>query len=259
MTATRLTNPMIRTSDQFHDDVNKLLEEGLFQEALDLARQGIRRFPGDRPLALLEAMSLGSLGHYPLARDILEGLRRVEPDAGGILSELTEVYLNLGKKKNAIRCAREALRLADCDEEDPLRFAEMFDAHGLPAEVARCSALAIRMNPRSAEGWFRLGCAVWSSGHTTAAESCCRRAVNLMPEFWIAVTMLAVICFDERRFEEAKVLWERVPMEEHQDSASLVRWRSLLRSSDSQVKEIRRRWREIRAEERPRPPHPLLR
>ena len=243
---------MIRDSDEFAAAASDLLDEERYEDALEIIRQGLRQFPGDGILRFLEASTLGELGHHPLARDILEQLRREDfdgCDSSLFFAELMGSYLNLGRKKDAIQCVRDAIRRADFDEDTAHLMAEQLHDHGLDSESAMCAVRAIKLNPHSDDGWLNLAFATYGLGRTTAAEFCCNRALKVCPGHLIALDLLGIIYFDGGRIDEAAECWGRIPIKDHFDSASLVAWRSVLKHDDPKVRSIRKRWSELRDEE----------
>lgn len=250
---------MVHDSDDFADAADDLIEAERFEDALGVIRQGLRQFPGDNTLRYLEASMLGELGHYPLAREILEQLRRQYPeDVDAVfLTELLGAYLNLGRRNDALQCFEDALRQEDFDEDSAHWVAGLLYDHGFYRESARSAARAIRFRPKDDGGWLRLAFALYGEKRWTAAEFCCRRALERRPGRPIALDLLGIIYFDSGRREEARHCWELIPIEDHFDPVSLVAWRSTLGHGDPRISMIRKRWSELRAESRQENPFGL--
>ncbi|MDE2489327.1 MAG: tetratricopeptide repeat protein [Elusimicrobia bacterium] len=242
---------MIRDSDEFAAAVADLVDSAQLEEALSFVRRGLRQFPGNRTLRFLEAVTLGKLGLYPSAKDILEELSKEAADefASELIVELADVYLNLGRKRDAVSCIRNASRRADFDSDAGQLLAELLLDHGLIAESARCAAIAVRLDADGCGGWLSLGLALYRQARLSAAESCCRRVLAKSPKNQVALDLLGIIYFDLGRGQDAKNCWEQIPIQDHFDRFVLSAWRSLLKDSDPQVKRIRRRWKELRDDE----------
>lgn len=239
---------MSQDGDDFADEAGTLLDDGRFEAALAVSRRGLLHFPDDPELRFLEATALRELGHYPIARELLEKLKEdalfaTDPD---FLSELTCVYLNLGKKKAALDCAKAILRLPDPGRDSLLWLSGLLHDHNADAEAALCAARAIKLAPGDSGGWRALALATFSLGRLPAAGYCCGRALKNDPEDIFTLDLLGAVHFDSSRPEDAKAAWGRIPIDRHFDPATLVAWRSLLGSSDPKAKEIRERWSALR-------------
>lgn len=199
-------------SNEYDDQGRKLFLNGRFEEALEMFREALRRFPGDEDLMLGIGMCQARLGNVILAVETLEALRAKRPDWGDVLLGLTDAYLKLGR----VQAAREAAAEATKSEDDPSfihEVARLFFDHRRYVEAEALYRRAGEQHEPYPPAHLGLGACLHRQGNLVAAEKAIREAIKIDAEYWPACQYLGNLLYELDRKQEARAVLERVPLD----------------------------------------------
>ncbi|MBI4422482.1 MAG: tetratricopeptide repeat protein [Elusimicrobia bacterium] len=199
-------------SGQYDEQGRKLFLNGLYEEALDTFREGLRRFPGDEDLTLGVGMCQVRLGNVVSALEALEPLRTRRPDWGDPFLGVTDAYLKLGRLADA----REAAESATAKQDDPEfihEIARLFFDHRRFEEAAHLYRRAIGLGQKFAPAHLGLGACLHRLGRLDEADAEMREAIRLAADYWAAYQYLGNLLYERGRRKQAKEMLDKVPLD----------------------------------------------
>jgi tetratricopeptide (TPR) repeat protein len=244
------------SSEEYDERAHQLYNEGNYDEALALLREGLGLYPNAVELHV-------GVGYARLARDEFAWARRafeeglvLDPEHEDALAGLGEVLLKLGQTEAAVRSFRRILELGYSDDvELMLQVGRALFREGLMEDAKEYFEVAVQQTPENAEAIAMVGYAQHRLGDETGAVETLRKALRLDPEHSEARIYLGNILYDQGEYEAALVQLDRTKPEEHWDELGI--WRLLeLKKSHLRMKEddpSLRIWEERLAELAPAP------
>jgi tetratricopeptide (TPR) repeat protein len=214
------------SAEEYDERAHRCYDEGEYDEALELLREGLCRYPHAADLHV-------GLGYVRLAREEFAWARHsfetaltLEADHEDAWVGLGEALLKFGEKQEALCCfARVDQREAEHDLDLGLAIARALYREGM-FDASRCRLLRLaEEHPESAEVPAALGYALHALGDDTAAVQQLKRALVREPGFHEARIYLSHILYERGDYGGALAELERVPPEEHWDTLSL--WRAI--------------------------------
>lgn len=199
-------------SNEYDDTGRKLFLNGRYEEALEMFREGLRRFPGDEDLELGIGMCQARLGNVVPAIETLEALKARRPDWGDVLLGLTDAYLKLGRTQVARECAEEATK-GETDASFIHEVARLFFDHRRFPDAERMYRRATALGEPYAPAWLGLGACLHRLGNLKDAEAAIREAIKIDPEYWPASQYLGNLLYELDRKQEAREVLDRVPLD----------------------------------------------
>jgi tetratricopeptide (TPR) repeat protein len=219
------------SSDEFDERAHQLYNEGQYDEAVDLLRQGLHLYP--------EAVELRvGMGYARLAREefawarlaFLEALR-LEPDHEDALAGMGEVLLKMGLSEQALACFDRVLALGFNEDLDiVLQMGRALFREGLIEPSHRFFETARTAHPDSAEATACTGYACHRLAREREAVKALRRALVLDPAHAEARIYLANLLYDRGNYEESLAAFEKTQPDDHWDELGIWRLIELKKS-----------------------------
>jgi Flp pilus assembly protein TadD len=243
------------SSEEFDERAHQLYDAGEYDRALEVLREGLRRYPESADLHI-------GLGYVRLAREEFAWARHSFERSLAIDAEhedgwvgMGETLLKFGRLEESLRCfARiDELGLSDACELG-LAIGRALYREGLYRESRERLGLLARAHRDVAEVRAALGYTLHALSDEAGARRELRAAMRLDPEMHEVRVYLAHLLFERGDLEEALRELEKVPPEEHWDPLSLWRFIELKCSlegcseEDEALAPWRSRWQEMQAE-----------
>lgn len=225
------------SSEEYDERAHQLYNEGSFDEALTLLREGLGLYPNAVELHV-------GVGYARLARDEFAWARRafeeglvLDPEHEDALAGLGEVLLRLGQTEAATRSFRRILELGYADDvELMLQVGRALFREGLMEDAKEFFEIAVQQTPENAEAVAMVGYAEHRLGEEEAAIKTLRRALKLEPDHSEARIYLGNLLYDRGDYEAALYQLDRTRPEDHWDELGI--WRLLeLKKSHLRLKD----------------------
>lgn len=226
------------SSEEYDERAHQLYNEGQYDEALDVLREGLAVYPNAVELHV-------GVGYAELAREEYAWARRsfdealvLEPEHEDGLAGLGETLLKLGQDESALRCFRRTLELGYTDDIDLMlqigrslfREGSIRDRSDLFTESKDFFQAAVDQAPEMAEAVACVGYTQHRLGEDDAAVVSLRRSLQLDGEYPEARIYLANILYDRAEYEAALYHFERTSPDDHWDELGIWRLIELKRS-----------------------------
>jgi tetratricopeptide (TPR) repeat protein len=227
------------SSDEYDERAHQLYNEGQYDEALSVLREGLALYPTSVELHI-------GVGYARLAREEFAWARRsfeealvLEPEHEDALAGLGETLLKFGLEEAALRCFRRTLELGYADDLDLMlqigralfREASLRDRRELFAVSQEFFEVAVQQAPDSAEAIACVGYAQHRLGEDDAAVGTLRRSLQVDNEHAEARIYLANILYDRGDYEASLYHFERTSTEDHWDELGIWRLIELKRAA----------------------------
>jgi Tfp pilus assembly protein PilF len=227
------------SSEEYDERAHQLYNEGQYDEALTVLREGLALYPTSVELHI-------GVGYARLAREEFAWARRsfeealvLEPEHEDALAGLGETLLKFGLEEAALRCFRRTLELGYADELDLMlqigralfREASLRDRRELFAVSQEFFEVAVQQAPDSAEAIACVGYAQHRLGEDDAAIATLRRSLQTDNDHAEARIYLANILYDRGDYEASLYHFERTSTEDHWDELGIWRLIELKRAA----------------------------
>ena len=227
------------SSEEYDERAHQLYNEGQYDEALTVLREGLALYPTSVELHI-------GVGYARLAREEFAWARRsfeealvLEPEHEDALAGLGETLLKFGLEEAALRCFRRTLELGYADDLDLMlqigralfREASLRDRRELFAVSQEFFEVAVQQAPESAEAIACVGYAQHRLGDDDAAIATLRKSLQVDNEHAEARIYLANILYDRGDYEAALYHFERTSPEDHWDELGIWRLIELKRAA----------------------------
>lgn len=213
----------MKPAEEYEKSGREFWHRGEYEQALKVLQEGLSYYPKNVALRLGVSMAHLRLGNFVVARDALKILAGELPGNGDVLAALSEAYLSLGKKKDALVCIREAARHHGSSPGFLEYLALMLSQHGLFKESVFYYKLVIKLDPARAYSFFGLGVAYSRMRNPRAAVENLEKAVSLKKDFYEALSYLGNMLYDTGRRSRAMKIFLDIPVAEHMDPTTLSR------------------------------------
>ncbi|HEY5218783.1 MAG TPA: tetratricopeptide repeat protein [Gemmatimonadaceae bacterium] len=226
------------SSEEYDERAHQLYNEGLYDEAMDVLREGLALYPNS------VALHIG-VGYARLAREEFLWARRsfeealvLEPEHEDALAGLGETLLKFGQEDAAVRCFNRIFELGYGDDLDLMlqvgralfREASHRERPELFTLALEFFNQAVEQAPEMAEAVACVGYAQHRTGDDAAAIQSLRSALQLDSDHAEARIYLANILYDRAEYEGALYHFERTRPEDHWDELGILRLVELKRS-----------------------------
>lgn len=220
------------SSEEYDERAHQLYNEGNYDGALDMLREGLALYPNAVELHI-------GVGYARLARDEFAWARRcfeealvLDPDHEDALAGLGETLLKFGQKAPALKAFDRILELGYQDDvELLLQVARVLFREDLMDDARRFLSVALQQTPDNAEAVAMLGYTEHRSDDDTAAIATLRRALQLDAGHVEARIYLGNLLYDKGEFEAALYHLERTTPEDHWDELGIWRLIELRKST----------------------------
>lgn len=198
------------------------------EEALQVFVEGAKRFPLDRKLRLGLAFTRLDLGDLPQARGLFQELLQADPKDDESWWGLGRIHLLLSNYGEARYAFDQALHLGKPDERVLLDVAREWYLLGMYEESVDLYTRVLEQNKKNTEALLGLGASQYWVG-TPAAEDTLKKALEIDPGHHDCRNFLANLYFSQKRLDEAREQFEKIPLEAQNDPLSIRRLMRLLR------------------------------
>jgi len=226
------------SSEEYDERAHQLYNEGQYDEALIVLREGLALYPNSVELHVGVGYAQLAREEYAWARRSFEQALVLEPEHEDGLAGLGETLLKLGQDDAAMRCFRRTLELGYADDVDLMlqvgralfregslrERSDFFDA------AREFFETAVQQVPDSAEAVACVGYCQHRLGDDDAAIASLRRSLQLDSEHAEARIYLANILYDQSEYEAALYHFERTNPDDHWDELGIWRLIELKRS-----------------------------
>jgi tetratricopeptide (TPR) repeat protein len=214
------------SSDEYDERAHQLYNEGRYDEAIELLREGLGLYPDSVELEI-------GMGYARLAREEFAWARRAfesalvgDPEHEEGLAGLGEVLLKLGEHAAALGCFDRVLAMGfDQDLDLVLQMGRALFREGLLEPARRYFETAVKAHPDSAEAAACVGYAAHRLAQEADALTWLRRALETEPQHAEARIYLANLLYDRGEYEDALAAFEATTPEDHWDELGV--WRVL--------------------------------
>jgi Flp pilus assembly protein TadD len=243
------------SSEEYDERAHQLYNEGQYDEALDVLREGLTLYPNAVELHV-------GIGYARLAREEFAWARRsfeeslvLDPDHEDALAGLGETLLKFGQNEPALKSFRRILELGYHDDVDlMLQAGRALFRDGMIDEAREFFDIAVQQAPESAEAVALVGYAQHRLGDDDAAITTLRRALQLDSEHAEARIYLGNILYDRGDYEAALYHLDRTAPSDHWDELGIWRLVELkktiyrLKDDDTELKPWDERLSELAGE-----------
>jgi tetratricopeptide (TPR) repeat protein len=226
------------SSEEYDERAHQLYNEGQYDEALVVLREGLMLYPNSVELHVGVGYAQLAREEYAWARRSFEQALVLEPEHEDGLAGLGETLLKLGQDEAAQRCFHRTLELGYSDDIDLMLQVgrSLFREGSLREKTEFFEAAkeffetAVKHAPESAEAVACVGYAQHRLGDDDSAIGSLRRSLQLDSDHAEARIYLANILYDQSEFEAALYHFERTSPEDHWDELGIWRIIELKRS-----------------------------
>ncbi|MES2523579.1 MAG: tetratricopeptide repeat protein [Gemmatimonadota bacterium] len=219
------------SSEEYDERAHALYNEGQYDEALDMLREGIALYPSAVELQV-------GVGYARLARDEFAWARRafdealvLDPDHEDALAGLGELLLKFGQTDEGLATFERTITLGyEDDVELMLQIGRALFREGLVEEAMAYFDRAVLHAPDSAEAAACVGYAQHRLGNDGVAIDALRRALSHDPGFAEARVYLANLLYDAADVDGALREFELTLPEDHWDELGIWRLMELKKS-----------------------------
>ena len=219
------------SSDEYDDRAHQLYNEGQYDEAIEVLREGLTLYPAAVELHVGMGYARLARDEYVWGRRAFEEALTLDPDHEDALAGLGEVLLKFGERTGAVSCFDRILGLGFRDDHDlMLQVGRALFREGVLDQARRFFEVALDAHGDSAEAAACVGYAAHRLGDEPGALLWLRRALELDPAQAEARIYLANLLYDRGEYEAALFHLERTEPDDHVDTLAIWRLLELKRS-----------------------------
>ncbi|HMC56735.1 MAG TPA: tetratricopeptide repeat protein [Gemmatimonadaceae bacterium] len=226
------------SSEEYDERAHQLYNEGQYDEALTVLREGLALYPNSVELHVGVGYARLAREEFAWARRAFEEALVLEPEHEDGLAGLGETLLKFGLEDAALRCFHRILELGYTDDIDLVlqvgrslfREASLRDRQPLFSEALHFFEAAVEQTGDSAEAVACMGYAKHRLGDDEGSIASLRKALQLDGDHSEARIYLANLLYDRGEFEGALYHFERTQPEDHWDELGIWRLIELKRA-----------------------------
>jgi Flp pilus assembly protein TadD len=219
------------SSEEYDERAHQLYNEGQYDEALSVLREGLSLYPHSVELQIGVGYARLARDEFAWARKAFEDALVLDPEHEDALAGFGETLLRFGQSDTALKSFKKTLELGyEDDVELMLQIGRALFRDGLVEEAREFFDVAVRYAPESAEAVALVGYTLHRLGNDDAAIATLRRALQLDDDFAEARIYLGNIHYDRGEFESALYHLDRTTPEDHWDELGIWRLIELKKS-----------------------------
>lgn len=226
------------SSEEYDERAHQLYNEGQYDEALTVLREGLTLYPSSVELHVGVGYARLAREEYAWARRAFEEALVLEPEHEDGLAGLGETLLKFGLEEAAMRCFHRILELGYTDDTDLVlqvgrslfREASLRDQPKLFGEALHFFEAAAEQTGESAEAIACVGYAKHRLSDDEGSIASLRKALQLDSDHSEARIYLANLLYDRGEFEGALYHFERTQPVDHWDELGIWRLIELKRA-----------------------------
>jgi tetratricopeptide (TPR) repeat protein len=212
------------SSEEYDERAHALYNEGQYDEALEVLREGLTLYPQAVELHVGIGYARLAREEYVWARKSFEEALILDAEHEDALAGLGETLLKFGQLDMATKAFERTVTLGYDDDLDlMLQIGRAQFREGLVDGALTFFQRAVAIAPDSAEAAACIGYAQHRLGNEEEALTALRRALSIESDFGEARVYLANILYDAGDMDAALAEFEKTTPEDHWDE--LVIWR----------------------------------
>lgn len=220
-----MANPFL-SSEEYDERAHQLYNEGYYDEALEVLREGLLVYPHSVELHVGVGYARLAREEYAWARRSFDEALLLDPEHEDALAGLGETLLKFGRQDEAREVMQRLLDLGYQDDvELMLQVARALFREDLPEEARRFAEVVLEQAPGSVEAVSLMGYVLHRLGDEEAAVATLRRAVQLDGDYAEGRIYLANVLYDMGDHDAALYHLDRTSPQEHWDELGI--WRLL--------------------------------
>ena len=214
------------SSEEYDERAHALYNEGHYDEALDMLREGLTLYPSAVELHVGVGYARLAREEYAWARRAFDEAMVLDPDHEDALAGLGETLLKFGQIDAGMRLFERIITLGyDEDADLMLQIGRALFREGYVEQALVFFERGVSHAPESAEAAACVGYAHHRLGNDVASIDALRRALRLDPDFTEARVYLANLLYDAGDLDGALADFEKSTPEDHWDELGI--WRLL--------------------------------
>lgn len=226
-----MTEPFL-SSDEYDEQAHLLYNEGRYDDALALLREGLHRYPQSVELHVGIGYAQMAREEYAWARQGFDHALVMDSEHEDALAGLGEVQLVLGQIEGSLRSFHRIIELGfDDDHELMLQVGRALFREGYFVEARLFFDRARGHHPESPEIAASLGYTAHRLGLDADAFYWLRRALELEPEYPEPRIYLANVLYDRGETAPALLHLAKTKPEDHFDDLGVWRTVELLKAA----------------------------
>jgi Tfp pilus assembly protein PilF len=219
------------SSEEYDERAHQLYNEGQYEEALEVLREGLALYPHSVELHIGVGYARLAREEYAWARRSFEEALVLDPEHEDALAGLGETLMKFGQQEAGVKTFRRILELGYRDDLDlMLQVGRALFRESLFDEAREFFEIAVQQAPEMAEGVALLGYTNHRLGEEDSAVSMLRRALQIDDDHAEARIYLANILYDRGDYEAALYHLDRTSPEDHWDELGIWRLVELKKS-----------------------------
>lgn len=219
------------SSEEYDERAHQLYNEGQYDEALAVLREGLALYPNAVELHIGVGYAYHAREEYAWARRSFEESLILDPEHEDALAGLGETLLKFGQQAQALKSFRHTLELGYQDDlELMLQIGRALFREGLIEESREFFEVAAQGSPDSAEAVSCIGYAQHRLGDDDGAVATLRKALKIDPDHTEARIYLGNIFYDRGDYEAALYHLDRSTPDDHWDELGIWRLMELKKS-----------------------------
>ncbi len=219
------------SSEEYDERAHELYNEGSYDEALTMLREGLGLYPNAVELHVGVGYARLARDEFAWARKAFEEALVLDPEHEDALAGLGETLMRFGQTPQALKAFNRILELGYSDDvELMLQVGRALFRDDLVAEAKEFFDIAVQQTPENSEAVAMVGYAQHRLNDDAAAEETLKRALQLDPDHSEARIYLGNLLYDREEFEAALFHLERTKPEDHWDELGIWRLMELKKS-----------------------------
>ncbi len=219
------------SSEEYDERAHQLYNEGQYDEALSVLREGLALYPHSVELHVGVGYARLAREEYAWARRSFEEALVLDGEHEDALAGLGETLLKFGQREVALHTLDRLLELGYQDDiELMLQVARTLFREGLLDEARRFAEIVTQQLPGNVEAIALLGYIHHRLGDDRSAIASLRHALEIDPEYSEGRIYLGNILYDQADYEAALHHLDRTAPEDHWDELAIWRLVELKKS-----------------------------
>ncbi len=212
------------SSEEYDERAHKLYNEGDYDQALAVLREGLTIYPNAVELHIGVGYAYNAREEYAWARRAFEEALVLDPEHEDAIAGLAETLLKFGQHEAAVRSFRKTVELGYSDDlELMLQIGRALFREGIIEEAKSYFEIAVENAPESSEAVSCLGYTEHRLSNDEAAIAILRKALRLDPDHVEARIYLGNIFYDRSEYDTALHHLDKSRPEDHWDELGI--WR----------------------------------
>ncbi len=219
------------SSEEYDERAHQLYNEGQYDEALDVLREGLALYPNAVELHVGVGYARVAREEFAWARRSFEEALVLDPDHEDALAGLGETLLKFGQQDAGVRSFRRILELGYQDDiELMLQSGRALFREGLIESAREFFDIAVQQAPEMAEAVACVGYAQHRTGDDEGAIVTLRKALQIDSDHAEARIYLGNVLYDRGDYEAALYHLDRTTPDDHWDELGIWRLVELKKS-----------------------------